>query len=93
MTIATLAWFLAAARTMDGPPMSISSTSSSNVTPGAAGGRGERVEIHDDEVERGDPCGEQGFAVAGPPAIGEESAVNPGVERLDPPVEHLAESP
>ncbi len=34
VTIATEAWFLAAARTIDGPPMSISSTSSSNVIPG-----------------------------------------------------------
>ena len=34
VTIATLAWFLAAARTIDGPPMSISSTSSSSVIPG-----------------------------------------------------------
>ena len=34
VTIATLAWFFAAARTIDGPPMSISSTSSSNVRPG-----------------------------------------------------------
>ena len=34
VTIATLAWFLAAARTIDGPPMSISSISSSTVIPG-----------------------------------------------------------
>ena len=34
VTIATLAWFLAAARTIDGPPMSISSISSSTVMPG-----------------------------------------------------------
>ncbi len=32
--MATEAWFLAAARTIDGPPMSISSTRSSNERPG-----------------------------------------------------------
>jgi hypothetical protein len=34
VTIATEAWFLAAARTIDGPPMSISSTRSSKRMPG-----------------------------------------------------------
>ena len=45
VTIATDAWFLAAARTMLGPPMSISSTSSSNVMPGrrAAAAKGYRL--------------------------------------------------
>ncbi len=32
-TTATLGWFLAAARTIDGPPMSICSTHSSGVAP------------------------------------------------------------
>ena len=43
--MATLAWFLAAARTSDGPPMSISSISSSRVMPGrsAAAANGYRL--------------------------------------------------
>ena len=35
VTIATEGWFLAAARTIDGPPMSICSTHSSGVAPEA----------------------------------------------------------
>ena len=54
VTIATLAWFLAAARTIDGPPMSISSISSSTVMPGPLERRRERIEVDDDELERGD---------------------------------------
>ena len=54
VTIATLAWFLAAARTIDGPPMSISSISSSMVMPGRSSGRRERVQVDDDELERRD---------------------------------------
>ena len=34
VTIATFAWFFAVARTIDGPPMSISSINSSTVMPG-----------------------------------------------------------
>jgi hypothetical protein len=35
VTMATLAWFLAEARTIDGPPMSICSTHSSSLAPDA----------------------------------------------------------
>ncbi len=35
VTMATLAWFLAAARTIEGPPMSICSTHSSSLAPEA----------------------------------------------------------
>ena len=51
VTIATDGWFLAAARTIDGPPMSICSTHSSGVAPEATV-CGERVEVGDHEVER-----------------------------------------
>jgi hypothetical protein len=60
--------------------------------PGPVGGRGERVEIHDDELERGDPGRDQRLPVGRPPAVGEDPAVDPRVERLDPPVEHLGKA-
>ena len=89
VTMATLAWFLAAARTIDGPPMSISSMSSSIRDARSLERRGERVEVDDDELERGDAGGDELLAMVGQPAIGEEPAVDPRVERLDPAVEHL----
>ena len=48
----TLAWFLAAARTSVGPPMSISSISSSSVAALARGRLRERVEVDDHQLER-----------------------------------------
>ena len=72
--------------------MSISSTSSSNERPGLAGRLGERVEVDDDEVERGDAGGGERLAVVGAPAIGEQPGVDPRVERLHPAVEHLGEA-
>ena len=54
VTIATLAWFLAAARTIDGPPMSISSIELVERDARALGGGRERIQVDDDELERGD---------------------------------------
>ena len=89
--MATLAWFLAAARTIDGPPMSISSISSSTVIPGRSSGGRERVQVDDDELERGDRGGEQLAPMVVEAAVGQDAAVDPRMERLDPPVEHLRE--
>ena len=52
--MATLAWFLAAARTIDGPPMSISSISSSTRDARPLERGRERVQVDDDQLERRD---------------------------------------
>ena len=57
--------------------------------PGSLGGGGERVEVHHDELERSDRCRCQLAAMIDEPPIGEDAGVDPGMERLDPPVEHL----
>ena len=75
--MATLAWFLAAARTSDGPPMSISSTSASSVDPGPLGGGRERIEVDDDELERArSPAASELAPVVGQPEVGEDAAVD-----------------
>ena len=83
---------MAAARTIDGPPMSISSTSSSNDEPGLPGRLGERVQVDDDELERRDPGGGERLAVVRAPAVREEAGVDARMERLHPAVEHLREA-
>ena len=60
--------------------------------PVAFSGGGERVEIHDDELERRDRRRDELPAVVGQAAVREDAAVDPRVERLDPPVEHLGEA-
>ena len=87
--MATLAWFLAAARTMDGPPMSISSISSSTVMPGPVERSRERIQVDDHDLERCDAGVEELEPVVLEAAIGEEAGVDARMERLDPPVEHL----
>ncbi len=52
----------------------------------------ERVQVADDELERRDRRGDQLAPVVGPTAVGEEPGVDPRMERLDPPVEHLREA-
>ena len=49
---------------------------------------GERVEVHDDELERHD-AGLDQLTMVGETAVGEQTAVDARVERLDAPVEHL----
>ena len=90
-TIATLAWFLAAARTIDGPPMSISSMSSSTVDAGPLERVCERIEVDDDEVERRDGGLGKLVTVLGQASVGQDPGVDPRVEGLDPAVEHLRE--
>ena len=53
---------------------------------------GERIEVRDDELERGDARLDELAAVLGPPPVGKEAAVDPRVERLHPAVEHLGET-
>ncbi len=52
----------------------------------------ERVEVHDDEVDRRDALGLHRGDVGGLVAQGEDAAVHPGVQRLDAPVHHLGEA-
>ena len=52
----------------------------------------ERVQRHDDEIDRGDPVLLEGGEVFGDVAAGEDAAVDSRVERLDPTIEHLRES-
>ena len=59
---------------------------------GPLGRGGERVEVDDDELERLDAGRRQLLAVGGEAAVGEDPAVDPRVERLHPPVEHLREA-
>ena len=50
---------------------------------------GERVEVDDHELERGDRGVHELPAVVLAPAIGQETRVDPRMEGLDPPIEHL----
>ena len=61
--------------------------------PGRAlGGSAERIEVDDDELERLDRRDRKLPAVVGVPAIGEDPRMDPRMERLHPPVEHLREA-
>ena len=90
VTIATLGWFFAAARTIDGPPMSICSMHSSASRTGC-GRLGERVEVGHHEVERLDAELRELRAVRLEPQVGQDAGVHPRVQRLDPSVEALGE--
>ena len=57
--------------------------------PGPLGGRGERVEVDDDELERSDRRGRELAPVVDPAPVGQDPGVDPRMERLDPSVEHL----
>ena len=91
MTTATLGWFLAAARTIDGPPMSICSTHSSGAGARGDGGR-ERVEVDDDELERLDAEVGELRDVLGLAGVGEDAGVHARVQRLDAALEALGEA-
>ena len=56
------------------------------------GGRGEGIEIHHHELERLDGRGGELRTVAGVADVGEDPRVDPRVEGLHPPVEHLREA-
>jgi len=61
--------------------------------PGAGGDRvRERVEVHDDELERLHPQLVQLRDVVGQAAVGEDAGVHPRVQRLHPAVEALREA-
>ena len=60
--------------------------------PGPLGGGRERVQVDDDELERRDRRLRAALAVGGLARIGQDPAVDPRVERLDPAVEHLGEA-
>ncbi len=87
---ATLGWFFAAARTIDGPPMSICSMHSSGAAPDATVSR-ERVQVDDHQLERGDAeLGELALVVR-QPQVREDPGVHRGVQRLHPAVQALGE--
>ena len=91
VTMATEGWFLAAARTIDGPPMSICSTHSSGLAPDSDG-LAERVEVRDHEVERLDAQLLELLDVGLEPAVGEDAGVHLRVQGLHPAVEALGEA-
>ena len=78
-----------AARSSDGPPMSICSTSSSNGVSGFCGRLRERIEVDDDEIDQLDALRLDRVEVVGPVAAGQDAAVNLRMQRLDPAVHHL----
>jgi hypothetical protein len=55
-------------------------------------GRGERVQVDHDQLEGRDPGLDDRLAVGRQASIGQDPAVDPRVERLDPPVQHLGEA-
>ena len=90
--MATSAKFLAAERTIEGPPMSMFSMTSANATPGLLRGLLEGVEIHDDHVDGLDGMLVDRGHVLRVVANVQDAAVDLGVERLDAAVEHLGEA-
>ena len=89
------AWFLAAARTIDGPAdvdLLDQAVEVELAAQGALGGGRERVEVDDDELEGLDAGRGELLAVGGQAAVGQDPAVDPRVERLHPAVEHLREA-
>ncbi len=80
---------MAAERSIDGPPMSICSMTSSGATCGLGRGLPERIEIHGDEVDGRDPVLGERLHVLRQVAAREQTAVHGGVQGLHPAVEHL----
>ena len=77
---------------MLGPPMSMFSIASSNVTPGLAIVCSNGIEVDADEVDRLDAVLLHRGDVLGVVAQGEQAAVDFGMQRLDPAVHHLGEA-
>ena len=91
VTMATLGWFLAAARTIDGP--ADVDLLDALVGAGARGdGLGEGVEVAHHEVERLDAELLELRHVGLEAAVGEDPGVHARVQRLDPAVEALGEA-
>ena len=86
----TRSWFLAAARTIAGPPMSMFSIASSNVQPGLRDRRRERIEVHHHQVDGLDAVLGHHRVVGAAPA--EQAAVDLRVQRLDAAVHDLGEA-
>ena len=90
-TTATLGWFFAAARTIDGPPMSICSTHSSMLAPESTVSVN-GIQVDDHEFECGDAEFGQRRNMFGFALIGEQAGMHVRVQGLDPAVEHLGEA-
>ena len=60
--------------------------------PGPGHGRLERIERHDDQVDRRNAVALEGLEVGGHVATGQDAAVNLRVQRLHPAVEHLGKA-
>ena len=88
-TTATPSWFLAAARIIVGPPMSMFSIATSCVDVVAGDGLLERVEVDADQVDRLDPLALQRRHVLGVVAPRQQRRVQPRVQRLHPAAEDL----
>ena len=86
------AWFLAAARTSVGPPMSICSIASSSVTPWPGDGGLEGIEVHHHQLEGEDAVLGQGLHVLGIVVAAEDAAVDLRMEGLQPAVHHFREA-
>ena len=56
------------------------------------GGRLERIEVHIDQIDAADPVLLHRRRMLGRVAVGEDAAVDDGVQRLDPPVHHLGKA-
>ena len=90
MTItATPSWFLAAARIIVGPPMSMFSIATSGSTSCAGDGLLEGVEVDADDVDRLDPLALQRRHVLRVVAPRQQRRVQPRVQRLHAAVEDL----
>ena len=90
VTTATEGWFLAAARTIAGPPMSICSTHSSTLAPEATVSvNGYRFETSRSNGSM--PSSASCACVRVQPQVGEQAGVHLGVQRLDPAVQRLRE--
>ncbi len=84
--------FLAALRSMVGPPMSIFSMASSRVQSGLGDGGLEGVEVDHHHVDRFDAVLLHGRHVLGVVPQAEQAAMDLGMEGLDPAVQHLGKA-
>ena len=88
-TTATWAKFFAAARSIDGPPTSIISTTSASVAAALGRDRCEGIEVDADEIDRRDVVLGERVDVLGKVAPREDSRMDARVQRLDAAAEHL----
>ncbi len=90
-TTATLGWFLAAARTIDGPADVDLLDAFVDIGAGVHG-LGERVKVDHHQFERGDPELFERRGVLRLAQVCQQPGVHPRVQCLDPAVEHLREA-